>query len=413
MRPPGSKSITNRALICAALAEGTSTLAGVLESEDTQVMVESLGRLGIQVDVDTTTQKVVVRGAAGNIPARSADLFIGNSGTSVRFLTAMAALGRGEYRLDGVPWMRQRPIAPLTEALNQWGANVQCAAGGCPPVVVRGAGLAGGKANIRGDLSSQFLSALLMVAPYAAHAAGLEIDGPLVSKPYVTMTLGVMRAFGVDVPQGDLGRFEIPPQQCYRATHYDIEPDASAASYFLAAAAIAGGEVTVEGLGRDSLQGDVAFCDCLRQMGCEIRYSDGGGGRITVIGRPLVGIEVDMNAISDTVQTLSAVALFANGPTRISGVEHIRHKETDRIAALAIELRKFGALVDERPDGLTITPGVLRGATIDTYDDHRMAMSMALVGLRTTGVVINDPRCVDKTYPAFFKDLAAVCQAVL
>ncbi len=413
IRPPGSKSITNRALICAALAEGTSTLAGVLESEDTQVMVESLGRLGIHVDVDTAAQQMVVQGAAGNIPARSADLFIGNSGTSVRFLTAMAALGRGEYRLDGVPRMRQRPIAPLTEALNQWGANVQCAAGGCPPVVVRGAGLAGGKASIRGDLSSQFLSALLMVAPYAAHAAGLEIDGPLVSKPYVTMTLGVMRAFGVDVPQGDLERFEIPPQQCYRATHYAIEPDASAASYFLAAAAIAGGEVTVEGLRRDSLQGDVAFCDCLERMGCELRYSDEhGGGRITVIGRPLVGIEVDMNAISDTVQTLSAVALFANGPTRITGVEHIRHKETDRIAALAIELRKFGALVDERPDGLTITPGVLRGATIDTYDDHRMAMSMALVGLRTTGVVINDPRCVDKTYPAFFKDLAAVCHAV-
>ena len=408
IRPPGSKSLTNRALICAALAEGTSTLAGALDSEDTQVMVESLRRLGIQVNVDTAARQMVVHGAAGSIPAQSADLFIGNSGTSVRFLTALATLGRGEYRLDGVPRMRERPIAPLADALNQLGADVQCAADGCPPVTVRADGLSGGEATIRGDLSSQFLSALLMVAPYAAAGVQLEIDGPLVSKPYVKMTLDVMRAFGVDVPEGQLDRFDISPNQSYRATHYAIEPDASAASYFFAAAAIAGGEVTVEGLSRDSLQGDVAFCDCLRRMGCEVHYNDEG---ITVVGGPLVGIDVDMNAVSDTVQTLCAVALFADGPTRITGVEHIRHKETDRIAALATELRKFGAAVQERHDGLTITAAALHGATIDTYDDHRMAMSMALVGLRAAGVVINDPGCTVKTYPGFFADLESVCRA--
>jgi 3-phosphoshikimate 1-carboxyvinyltransferase len=409
IRPPGSKSLTNRALICAALAEGTSTLEGALDSEDTQVMVESLGRLGIRVEVDAAAQRMIVSGIAGNIPAQTANLFIGNSGTSVRFLTALAALGRGEYRLDGVPRMRERPIAPLADAMNQLGADVQCG-GGCPPVTVRADGLPGGNATMRGDLSSQFLSALLMVAPFAAEGVQVEIDGPLVSKPYVKMTLDVMRAFGIDVPAGDLKRFDVAARQCYGAISYAVEPDASAASYFFAAAAIAGGQAVVQGLSRDSLQGDVAFCDCLERMGCEVRY---GNEDITVVGsRPvgsLVGIDVDMNAISDTVQTLCAVALYAEGPTCITGVEHIRHKETDRIAALAIELRKFGARVDERPDGLTITPASLHGATIDTYDDHRMAMSMALVGLRTAGVTINDPGCTAKTYPAFFEDLASVC----
>ncbi|MCH8924261.1 MAG: 3-phosphoshikimate 1-carboxyvinyltransferase, partial [Planctomycetes bacterium] len=315
IRPPGSKSITNRALICAALAEGTSTLEGALDSEDTQVMVESLGRLGIRIEVDSAAQRMVVDGAAGSIPAVSADLFIGNSGTSVRFLTALATLGHGDYRLDGVPRMRQRPIAPLADALQQWGAEVRCAEGGCPPVMVRAAGLTGGKATVRGDLSSQFLSALLMVAPYAAEGVQLEIAGELVSKPYVKMTLDVMRAFGVDVAadgrDGQLDRFDISPDQRYRARQYAVEPDASAASYFFAAAAIAGGEVTVEGLRRDSLQGDVAFCDCLERMGCDVRYQDGG---ITVDGGSLVGINVDMNAVSDTVQTLCAVALYAQGP---------------------------------------------------------------------------------------------------
>jgi 3-phosphoshikimate 1-carboxyvinyltransferase len=241
-----------------------------------------------------------------------------------------------------------------------------------------------------------------MAAPYAEQAVELAVEGELVSKPYIRLTLAVMDAFGVHVDAGELRRFRIP-RKAYKSREYSIEPDASAASYCFAAAAITGGEVTVEGLSRTSLQGDVAFCDCLEQMGCEIRYE---ADRITVIGRPLSGITAGMNAISDTVQTLSAVALFADGATTITGVGHIRHKETDRIGNLAIELRKLGARVEELSDGLRITPGKLRAAEIETYHDHRMAMSLALVGLRVPGVVILDPKCTEKTYPGFFADLS-------
>jgi 3-phosphoshikimate 1-carboxyvinyltransferase len=271
-------------------------------------------------------------------------------------------------------------------------------------VVVRARGLSGGQATVAGNVSSQFLSGLLMAAPYANADVELALKGELVSKPYVDMTLAVMTSFGArverDVPSR--GRLTIAAPQCYHAHHYAIEPDASAASYFFAAAAITQGEVTVEGLSRNSLQGDVAFCECLKQMGCEVRYRE---NHITVVGRGLHGITVDMNAISDTVQTLAAVALFADGPTTIRGVAHIRHKETDRIHALAVELRKLGAEVEERDDGLKITPHVLRGEEIDTYDDHRMAMSLALVGLAVPGVIIRDPDCTAKTYPNFFRDL--------
>jgi 3-phosphoshikimate 1-carboxyvinyltransferase len=270
-------------------------------------------------------------------------------------------------------------------------------------VVIEADGLPGGRATVRGGVSSQFLSGLLMAAPYAASALELLIEGPLVSQPYIEMTLAVMRSFGVEIETDGLARFRIAAPRAYRAAQFDIEPDASAASYFWAAAAISGGRVAVEGLSRASLQGDVAFCECLAQMGCPVVY---GADRVTAVGGALRGIDVDMNAISDTVQTLSAVALFADGPTRIRGVAHIRHKETDRIGALATELRKLGARVEEHEDGLTIVPGKVRGATIDTYNDHRMAMSLSLVGLRVPGVVINDPGCTAKTYPRFFEDLA-------
>jgi 3-phosphoshikimate 1-carboxyvinyltransferase len=266
--------------------------------------------------------------------------------------------------------------------------------------------LPGGTAKIRGDISSQYLSGVLMAAPAARNLVELLIDGPLVSQPYVRMTLEVMKWFGVDVETADgLQQFRIAAPQRYRANEYSIEPDASAASYFWAAAASCGGEVTVEGLTADSLQGDVAFVDCLEKMGCDVRRDADG---ITVIGRALRGIDVDMNAISDTVQTLSVVAIFAEGPTRIREVGHIRHKETDRIGAVATELRKLGAEVLEHDDGLTIVPASmsqLKAATIETYHDHRMAMSFALAGLRIPGVRIANPSCVEKTYPAFFKDL--------
>jgi 3-phosphoshikimate 1-carboxyvinyltransferase len=407
VRPPGSKSITNRALVCAALARGESRLMGTLDSEDTRVMIESLRRLGIVVD-DSITAELRLRGCEGKLPAREADLFVGNSGTTIRFLTALVALGEGRYRLDGVPRMRERPIQDLLAALAELGVDAQSENGdGCPPVVVRAQGLPGGAATIRGNVSSQFLSGLLMASPCAARDVELTIAEQLVSQPYVEMTRQVMSAFGVDVASGQTAagqqRYTIATGQRYEGRDYQVEPDASAASYFWAAAAIAGGRVAVEGLHRDSLQGDVAFCECLRQMGCRIEY---GENRITAVGGELRGIDVDMGAISDTVQTLAAVALFASGPTTIRGVAHIRHKETDRIAALASELGKLGAAVEERPDGLRIEPGELRPAEIETYDDHRMAMSLALVGLKTPGVTILNPRCVEKTYPRFFEDLA-------
>jgi len=405
IRPPGSKSITNRALICAALAAGRSTLSGCLDSEDTRVMLAALSLLGLNVEVSGDRKTVSVDGCGGRIPARRADLFIANSGTSVRFLTALLTLGQGEFRLDGTPRMRERPIDDLIAGLGQLGANVTSESGtGCPPVIVRAAGLPGGEAKVRGNISSQFLSGLLMAAPYAQSPVELAVEGELVSQPYVWMTLAVMRSFGVAITLADLAHFKIPIGVGYQPQNYAIEPDASAASYFWAAPAIAGGQVTVQGLSHSSLQGDVAFVDALAQMGCRISESPDG---ITVAaGEKLRGIDIDMNAISDTVQTLGAVAVFAEGPTTITGVAHIRHKETDRIAALATELRKFGATVDERADGLRIVPGPLHGATIDTYDDHRMAMSMALVGLRVPGVVIRDPGCTAKTYPGFFDDLA-------
>ena len=411
VRPPGSKSITNRALMCAALAVGRSRLSGALDSEDTRVMIAALQQLGLDIEHDTTERSIEIVGCGGRPAVAEADLFVANSGTTVRFLTAMVAAGRGTFRLHGTPRMRQRPIRPLLDALAQLGVDALSEENtDCPPVVVRAKGLPGGRATIAGDISSQYLSGLLMAAPAARGPIELVVSGTLVSKPYIEMTLAVMKSFGVSVATEELHSFTIDAPQSYRACNYAIEPDASAASYFFAAAAVTGGRVTVRGLSRDSLQGDVAFCDCLEKMGCRVEY---GPDSITVAGGPLRGIEVDMNAISDTVQTLSAVALFADAPTLIHNVAHIRHKETDRLAALATELRKFGASIEEGPDRLRITPpgsgaSAFTAAEIDTYDDHRMAMSMSIVGLVQPGVIIRDPQCTGKTYPEFFEDLAGL-----
>lgn len=411
MRPPGSKSITNRALICAALAEGESTLTGALDSEDTRVMLDSLAKLGLAIEPDLEQQdpaqrQIRIRGFGGAIPAKQAELYIANSGTSVRFLTAMVAVGEGTFTLDGTARMRERPIADLLASLKALGVAAESQRGtGCPPVVVTARGLPGGTARVRGNVSSQFLSGLLMAAPYAREPLTIRVEGELVSKPYVEITLAVMRAFGVDVPSDeDLQSFEVPLAK-YQGRHFAIEPDASAASYWFAAAAITGGTITVTGLDSNSLQGDTRFVDVLQKMGCTVSESPQA---LTVTGGKLRGIDIDMNEISDTVQTLAAVALFAAGPTRVRGVAHNRHKETDRIGNLAIELRKLGAQVDEHEDGLTIIPAPLttyQGASIATYDDHRMAMSLALAGLRIPGVVIENPKCVEKTYPEFFEDL--------
>ena len=408
IRPPGSKSITNRALVCAALADGTSVLQGALDSDDTRVMIAGLEQLGIAIRTEDAKTTLKVTGCGGKIPAKDADLSIGNSGTTMRFLTAMSTLGQGRFRLDGVPRMRERPIGDLLDALIPLGTNIATEfENGCPPVIVNATGLGGGMTTIRGDISSQYLSGLMMAAPYAQQPVHIVLDGPLVSKPYVAMTQSVMKSFGVSLEQTEKD-LKIPAPQKYKGQHYAIEPDASAASYFWATAAITGGDVTVKGLQRSALQGDVRFCDCLAQMGCDVEYNESS---IRVRGGSLTGVDVDMNAISDTVQTLTAVALFAKGTTRIRGVEHNRHKETDRIGDLATELRKFGAKVTEFEDGLEIQPAPLRGATIDTYDDHRMAMSLALVGLQVDDVVIRDPGCTHKTYPGFFDDLQELCQA--
>lgn len=407
IRPPGSKSLTNRALITAALADGTTQLSGVLTSDDTRVMVESLNRLGISVEHDAAAKTMTVAGCGGTPPASDADLWLENSGTSIRFLTALAALGHGHIRLDGNARMRQRPIAHLIDALRGLNVDATCELEtSCPPVVINSVGVSGGRTQIAGNLSSQYLSALLMMAPCAAGPIDIEVTGELVSLPYIDMTMGVMAQFGATVGTPEPSVFQIQPQQ-YKATHYDIEPDASAASYFFALAAITGGEVTVEGLSNYALQGDVGFVEALQKMGCTVRHSDNS---ITVTGGELTGIDIDMNAISDTAQTLAVVALFANGPTRIRNVAHMRHKETDRVSALVTEIRRLGVTAEEHDDGLTITPGEITPATIATYDDHRMAMSFALAGLKVDGIQIADPGCTAKTYPEFFTDLERLCK---
>lgn len=407
IRPPGSKSLTNRALTVAALAAGTSRLTGVLDSQDTRVMIDSLQRLGLTVRHDPESCVVDILGCDGHIPARSADLWLENSGTSIRFLTALCTLGSGRYRLDGNSRMRERPIGELVHALRQLGGDVVCELGtDCPPVVIQASGLPGGVARIKGNVSSQYLSGLLMAAPAAKGPVEIVLEGPLVSEPYIDMTLAVMAKFNVQVETDRGGRYACQPQP-YRATNYDIEPDASAASYFFAAAAITGGKVTVSGLTRHSLQGDLQFVDALEKMGSRVTFAAGG---VTVEGRPLKGIDIDMGAISDTAQTLAAVAPFADGPTRIRNVAHIRHKETDRIAALVTELRRLGLTIEEHDDGLTIHPAPPLPATIHTYDDHRMAMSFALIGLRSPGIRIANPECTSKTYPEFFQDLKKLCE---
>jgi len=414
LRPPGSKSITNRAFVLAALASGPTLLTGVLDSQDTRVMVESLRRLRFSVDQDIPGCRCTIVGQAGHIPADAADLWLENSGTSIRFLTSVCALGRGHYRLDGVDRMRQRPIGDLVQTLRQLGANIsfEHPNSTCPPVRINGTTerLRGGTASVNGHISSQFLSSLLMAAPACPEAVQLTVSGELVSQPYVQMTIQMLRDFGaVIAAPADLSEFHISPQPL-QGRHYDIEPDASAASYFFAAAAITGGSVTITGLHRNSLQGDVAFVDALERMGCEVVWQP---DRITVHGRPLQGIDIDMNAISDTAQTLAAVAVFASSPTRIRNVGHARHKETDRIAAVATELQRAGLNAEEHPDGLTIHPGRPQPCSIHTYDDHRMAMSFSLLGLRTPGINILDPGCTAKTYPGYFRDLQRLCSGEL
>jgi 3-phosphoshikimate 1-carboxyvinyltransferase len=402
VRPPGSKSITNRALLCAALADGTSTLHGALFAQDTQVMMDAVAALGAGLVADSGTRTVQVRGTAVRRPAEPVHINARQSGTTSRFILPAAALGAERVVVDGAPQLRARPFGPLLGALEQIGVSVEALGHpGCLPVAVRGPAQ-GGAIRLQGHISSQFLSGLLMAAPLMDRGLAVELTSPPVSVPYVTMTLAVMKEFGV-VADG----LEVSPG-AYTATDLVIEPDASAAAYFFAAAAISGGRVTVEGLGSGSIQGDVAFVDVLERMGARVERA---ADRITVTGTGrLRGVEVGMADISDTAQTLAAVAVFADSPTRVHGIGFIRGKESDRIGDLATELARAGIQVAIDDDGFTVTPGTVRPTRFHTYDDHRMAMSLALLGLRAAGVEIEDPGCVAKTYPDFFSDLGSLRQ---
>ncbi len=415
MTPPGSKSITNRAIVCAALADGESHLSGVLDSEDTQVMIAAWQQVGVEMEHDLGDSRLRVVGCGGELAKPHAELFVGNSGTTIRFLTAALAACGGRYVLDGVPRMRERPIGDLLRALQHLGCNVSSLNTqhvDCPPVTIDTTGMRGGQTMVAGNISSQYLSGIMLAAPQAAEDVVLNVDGELVSVPYVDMTTAVMRSFGAEVTGPALGPLRIASSRQdktkrYRGINYAIEPDASAASYFWGAAAITGGTGRVAGLSQTSLQGDVKFCEVLAQMGCRVDYQQNA---IEVTGGTLTGVEVDMAHISDTVQTLAALALFAEGPTTVRGVAHNRVKETDRISDLACELRRLGARVDEFNDGLTIhPPAQVTPAEIETYHDHRMAMSLALVGLRAKGIVVKDPGCTAKTYPDYWRDLELFC----
>jgi 3-phosphoshikimate 1-carboxyvinyltransferase len=410
--PPGSKSLTNRALIIAALAEGESTLSNVLFADDTAVMIEGLRALGFKLKTDEKKGDARVKGSGGVIAAAKADIACGNSGTTIRFLTALCALGSGVYRLDGNERMRERPIAELVMLLEELGATLRYeGATGYPPLLVEANGLPGGSAHFPSAYSSQYLSAVLMAAPYARDTDVVVELGPgQTSWPYVEMTARLMARFGVHAwisrdPDDGRPKEVRVPRGAYRACDYSVEPDASNATYFMAAAAVRpGAEVRIPGLGADSLQGDVAFARVLEEMGAEVEMTRDaivvrGSGRFA-------GVDVDMATMPDAAMTLAAVAVFADGPTAIRGLHTLRVKETDRMAALQTELRKLGASAEIDGDALVIAPPPeVRPAQIETYDDHRMAMSLAVVGTRATGITVLGPDCVSKTYPDFFRDL--------
>ncbi len=410
---PGSKSITNRALLLAALADGRSELQNVLFSDDSRYFMKGLQTLGFQLEVDETAKMVRVAGKAGTVPAASEviDLFVGNAGTAARFLTAFVTLGHGNYRIDGIQRMRERPIQDLIDSLRRMGVDIASEMGtGCPPVLVKANGLIGGHTVIPGNRSSQYLSAMLLTAPYAEQDVIIDIEGELLSAPYLDMTIRMMEQFGVTVERTGNQRFAVPAGQIYRAREYTIEPDASSASYFLAAPAIAAGKVRVNHLTADSLQGDARFASLLEKMGCQVTW---GADYIEVerrVGQTLSGIDVDLNEMSDTAMTLAAVAPFASTPTTIRNIGHIRIKETDRIHAIVTELRKLGVQVEEWEDGLRIEPARdIQPAVIDTYDDHRMAMAFSLVGLQAQNIKIAQPECVSKTFPNYFDVFIEMC----
>ncbi len=399
---PGSKSHTNRALVCAALGHGRSRLEGVLLAEDTWAMLDALAAMGFEIDIEEGQAVVEVEGCGGRLPGEAGEslrLDVRQSGTTGRFILPLLTLGSRTYELDGGPQLRERPFGDLLDGLDQLGARIE---GQKLPLRVQGSGLVGGKVRIRGDVSSQYLSGLLLSAPCAQSDVVIELTSPLVSRPYIELTLSTMTKFGATVLNEGFQRFVVA-NTGYQATTISIEPDASAASYFFAAAAVTGGSVTIEGLGTETVQGDLAFVDVLASMGAAVTRHEHA---TTVVGPDqLSGVEVDMADISDTAQTLAAIAPFATSPTKISGIGFIRRKETDRIGAVVQELGRLGVRAFEEEDGFRVEPGRPGPGLVHTYNDHRMAMSFALVGLVSSGIVIDNPGCVSKTFPSFFEVL--------
>ena len=398
VRVPGSKSVTNRALIIAALADGVSRIRNPLFADDSYWLMDALVRLGIDVVADGGLSEVQVKGRGGEIVASEVDLFVGNAGTVARFLPPVLALGRGPYTVDGVPRIRERPVADLVDAMRQLGATVGYAGEeGRFPLTIGGGGIPGGEAHVSGSKSSQFVSGLLLAAPYATRRVTLLAEGRK-EWPYVGITVALMRDFGVGVETAR-GCFAVAPS-VYRARDYEVEPDASGASYFMAAAAVTGGRVKLPGLGSASTQGDLRFAGVLRDMGCRVEITQ---DHVEVQGPDrLRGVEVDMNAFSDTMITLSAIAPFATDPTTIKNIAHTRLQETDRLSAVATELSRLGIKTQITPSSIHIIPSPIRPAAIETYGDHRMAMAFAVTGLVVPGVRIRDPGCVTKTFPGYF-----------
>jgi len=406
---PGSKSLSNRALLLAALAEGTTTISNLLESDDTRHMLNALKQLGINYTLSKDKTTCTIVGNAGAISSKQAqELFLGNAGTAMRPLCAALCLGEGSYTLTGEPRMKERPIGHLVDALRQAGANIRYLENdGYPPLRIEANGLQGGEVSIDGAISSQFLTALLMAAPLAKNDMHITIIGELVSKPYIDITLDIMQRFGVQVVNNDYKTFTIKAGQSYKAVkRFMVEGDASSASYFLAAAAIKGGTVKVTGIGRNSIQGDVAFVDVLEQMGARVEW---GETYVSVTRDALRAIDMDFNHIPDAAMTIATTALFVEGTTTLRNIYNWRVKETDRLYAMATELRKVGATVEEGEDYLKITPPKqLKHAAIDTYDDHRMAMCFSLLALDDASVTINEPECVAKTFPNYFEVLESI-----
>jgi 3-phosphoshikimate 1-carboxyvinyltransferase len=398
---PGSKSYTHRALILSSLADGESVLINALRCEDTEHTVGALTKFGVPVSWESDHVRVLGRG--GKFNATDDRIDVGNSGASMRFLTALAALKKGITLLDGSERMRKRPIGELLNGLGELGVRAYSQNGDdCPPVIVESQGLKGGTARVKGEESSQFLSGLLMVASYARRDVNIEVSGSLASKPYVDITRDVMSAFGVEIRNQGYRSFFIKAGQRYLPQKYRVEGDASNASYFFSAAAVCRGRVRVENLNPATIQGDMGFLEILERMGCRVIR---GSNWIKVLGGELHGIEMDMNEMPDLVPTLAVTAAFARGKTVIQNIGHLRFKESDRIHALAVELSKMGIRVKEGEDGLEIEGGKPHGTEIETYDDHRMAMSFAIAGLAVPGVKIKGERCVDKSFPQFWETL--------